>query len=576
MNWFLNRQIRTKIFALIVIMAIFMGGLGFAGYYYNEKSNRDLVLMYNSYMFKAKDNYDMRNQLRAGEASTLMLLQGPSIITKEDLLKDIKSRNSNFEADLNDLASRQTDAYEKAKIAEIRQSLALYERSQQAAINMYISDAQSSESKDGAYLYYLNTAFPYLNSTNNPLMDISNYEMKDAANVYSQNEADISSAIRTIFVLSIAALGISIALGILIASFISNSLNEAIVQIEQIANGNLLIENLKRRSNDEVGRLTRAFNKMAQNLRSLVTEVAESSEKVAASSEELLAITEESTAASNQIATAMADVTKDGKKLTAAIDETSTDIKNVSAGVHEVSENSSNVDRLMQRTSSAVVEGQRAVLTAVEQVNRVGQGTEVVNQAVGVVATSSGKIRDIIAVISAIAEQTNLLALNAAIEAARAGEQGRGFAVVAEEVKKLAEQSQKAAEEVAFLIQENQINIDHAVSAMSSGAANVQAGVETVRKAGDAFEKIAELVNEVSPLIQGISLSIQEILSGEKSIESSIEVVGVISQKTSHQSLIVSASAEEQMASMEQISASSQTLTVLAQNLQEAISMFKF
>src|SRR5207302_5108290 len=117
----------------------------------------------------------------------------------------------------------------------------------------------------------------------------------------------------------------------------------------------------------------------------------------------------------------------------------------------------------------------------------VRESSAAVTEAIGELASKSEQIGGIVETITGIAGQTNLLALNAAIEAARAGEQGRGFAVVAEEVRKLAEESQRAAASIASLIEQIQGETQKAVEVVEDGAARTEEGVETAAAASDAF-----------------------------------------------------------------------------------------
>jgi methyl-accepting chemotaxis protein len=177
--------------------------------------------------------------------------------------------------------------------------------------------------------------------------------------------------------------------------------------------------------------------------------------------------------------------------------------------------------------------------------------------------------------ISTIAGQTNLLALNAAIEAARAGEHGRGFAVVAEEVRKLAEESNRAAGQIGILIERNQLNMDQAVAATEAGAAGIEAGISMANATGETFAKIVKSILHLSEQIREISEAIQQMATGNRDLVASIEEIDHISKNSAAQVQTVSAATEEQSASMEEIASSSQSLANLAAELQEAVAKFR-
>jgi methyl-accepting chemotaxis protein len=194
----------------------------------------------------------------------------------------------------------------------------------------------------------------------------------------------------------------------------------------------------------------------------------------------------------------------------------------------------------------------------------------------GKLGERSKEIGQIVDTISGIAGQTNLLALNAAIEAARAGEQGRGFAVVAEEVRKLAEQSQDAAKQIAVLIGEIQGETDRAVAAMNNGTREVKLGAEVVNASGKSFQEIAEMVTRVSGQTKEISAAIELMANGSQQIVESVKEIDELSKHASGEAQTVSAATEEQSASMEEIASSSQALAHLAMDLREALVSSRF
>lgn len=247
----------------------------------------------------------------------------------------------------------------------------------------------------------------------------------------------------------------------------------------------------------------------------------------------------------------------------------------MSAAIQEVAASSNEVTEQATNTSLAAKEGQKVVGKSVSQMQKVGHVTAEVQVAVDELEQGSKKIGEITNVISGIASQTNLLALNAAIEAARAGEQGRGFAVVAEEVRKLAEQSKEAAEQITSLINNNQTNINNAVKAMRAGTADVKDGIVIVTSAGETFTQIVGSINQVVTQIQEVSTTVEEMARGSQLILLNINQIENISKDNMSQSQSVSAATEEQTASSEQIASASQSLTQMAQDLQVVVSKFR-
>lgn len=344
---------------------------------------------------------------------------------------------------------------------------------------------------------------------------------------------------------------------------------------DQVAQGNLSIESLNSNHKDEFGQLSSSFDTMTVNLRNLVQRVYESSEQVAESSREMLAITEQNAEASTQIAVSIEKVAVGSESQVSAITETVDSIEQLSARTQQVAAASNDIALLTAKTAQTTDKGQEAINKVVEQMDSINQKTGQVQQSVQKLAESSDQINEIINVITGITEQTNLLALNAAIEAARAGEQGRGFAVVADEVRKLAEQSKNAAHQIAILIQANGKNINEAVRAMDDEIKDVQAGIGIVDTAGKSFLEITALVLQVSNQVQEISATTQEMASGTEQIVASIQDIDRISQDTADQTQTVSAAVEEQTASFEQINSSSKGLVSMIQDLQKVVSTFK-
>jgi methyl-accepting chemotaxis protein len=198
-----------------------------------------------------------------------------------------------------------------------------------------------------------------------------------------------------------------------------------------------------------------------------------------------------------------------------------------------------------------------------------------VAEAIEDLSVRSERIGGIVTTITGIAEQTNLLALNAAIEAARAGEQGRGFAVVAEEVRKLAEESQDAAGQIAGLIGEIQAETKKVVTVVAEGAQRTNDGVATVEQAREAFEQIGLAVESVSARVAEIASAVLQISADADRAQGGISEVAAVAEQSSASAEQVSASTEQTSASTQEIAASAQELARTAEQLESLVSRFR-
>jgi methyl-accepting chemotaxis protein len=216
---------------------------------------------------------------------------------------------------------------------------------------------------------------------------------------------------------------------------------------------------------------------------------------------------------------------------------------------------------------------------AAEQANAamalVRDSSQTVTDTIGQLAAKSDQIGAIVQTITGIAEQTNLLALNAAIEAARAGEQGKGFAVVAEEVRKLAEDSQHAAGEIAELIQSMQSETDRAVTVVQHGAEQTASGAATVEQTREAFLRIGESVQDISDRIEQIATAASEVAAGALSMQEHMTEVAAVAEESSASTEEVSASTEQTSASTQEIADSAQRLASTAGELERIVSQFQ-
>lgn len=568
MKWFRNRMVAQKIMILVCFMALFMGLVGFVGYYFNDQANSNENDLYMNHVMSLKFLNDTATQIQMGETSTLEILLAHNT-QEQQLNTKITEASNQFDKMMIEYAQMASEPDEVNQLAKLNSEWTNYKGERQKAV-----DLLRSGDKLAAYQYYTDNAESHLSQVYDIITNLSQNNANEAQQVIKNDNEKFSKAIITIVFVSLLGTILAIVFGAFLAKTIATPLKTMLACVKDVASGNLVITFPHIKAADEVGGLGTAFETMVKNVVNLVENIQDLADQVAASSEELTAISEQSAQASVQIASAIAVVANGIEKQTITIGASSSVIEQLSIKVQQVAQNSNTVSTLMGKTADTTAEGQKAVTKAVGQMMNIHTAARNVKAAIERLEEGSKQIGEIIKLISSIAGQTNLLALNAAIEAARAGEQGRGFAVVAEEVKKLAEQSQEAAKQIASLIHNNQENIDAAVLAMQTESSDVDLGIDVVNAAGQSFSEISLAISEVLEKVQEISGAIEQVANGSNQVVVSIGEVDVISKDTSEQSQAVSATVEEQSASLEEIAASGLDLATMTQKLQQAVSKF--
>jgi methyl-accepting chemotaxis protein len=319
----------------------------------------------------------------------------------------------------------------------------------------------------------------------------------EATAIYDSSRTLMLSAI-------VIAMLLGTALGFFISRSVTRPLAKAVEAANRLAEGDLTMK-IVSTSNDETGLVLQAMQKMIAKLAQVVSDVNSGAEALASASEEVSATAQSLSEASSEQA--------------AGVEETSASIEEMSASISQNTENARVTDGMASKSAQEAMEGGEAVKSTVAAMKQIARK---------------------IGIIDDIAYQTNLLALNAAIEAARAGEHGKGFAVVAAEVRKLAERSQIAAQEIGEV-------------ATSS--------VELAERAGKLLDEIVPNIRKTSDLVQEIAAASSEQSSGVAQINSAVVQ---LSQTT-----------QQNAASSEELAATSEEMSSQAEQLQQTMAFFK-
>ncbi len=288
-------------------------------------------------------------------------------------------------------------------------------------------------------------------------------------------------------------------------------LRKSVELANSIADNNLAVPDLLVESEDELGEASAALNKMKNNLRAVVHQIASTAESVAAASEELSATAAEQSQAAETQRSQVAQV--------------ATAMHQMTTTVVEVSDNSNRAAQVARESAGMATQGGTIVEKTLRTMNVINDAVGSTSKQIDELGKRSNEIGRIAGVIDEIADQTNLLALNAAIEAARAGEQGRGFAVVADEVRKLAERTTTATKEIARMIEAIQAETHSAVEAMDAGTRQVREGVTATHEAGDALQHIIRKSQEVGDMITTIATAATEQSSTTEEVKNRMEEI---------------------------------------------------
>nr|WP_223588419.1 methyl-accepting chemotaxis protein [Pseudomonas sp. A-R-19] len=334
----------------------------------------------------------------------------------------------------------------------------------------------------------------------------------------------------------------------LVGHGIARPLKQMVAMLDDIAQGEGdLTRRLTSDRADELGSIAKGFNTFLAKLQAMITQVVTSVQSVSDSSEHTADI---------------AIRTNTGvHKQMAEIDQVATAVQEMTATAQDVARNATQAAQAASHADQAASQGMQIVR---DTSNSIGALAVEIGRAVGVVQTlakDSENINAILTAIRGIAEQTNLLALNAAIEAARAGEQGRGFAVVADEVRNLAQKTQKATEEIQTMIQQLQQGTRDVVRVMEDSQNRTDESVQHAAKAAEALETITQAVSVINDMNTQIASAAEEQSAVADDINRNVINIGQVANE-------VAGGADES-------SAASADLTKLAEQQRRLINQFR-
>jgi methyl-accepting chemotaxis protein len=412
----------------------------------------------------------------------------------DDVGKDVAS--------LDELAAHFTLQANRDRFALVKQDIPGLRDAQESSMKLATSGERDAISKAGNA--FADQASAAVEAIKKPLGEV----MESSNDLLQKNNENAKSETSSMNWTMLVATFLAIAVGGFVAFYLSRGISRAthsvLVQAEAIAAGDLTHDDLKIQSQDELGDLTVAINKMSASLKTMIVAIGDNAAQVASASEELNVTSQQITANSAETSAQADVVTKAAETVSQNLQTVATGAEEMGASIKEIAKNATEAAKV----ATAAV---KVAETTTATVSKLGE--------------SSNEIGQVIKTITSIAQQTNLLALNATIEAARAGEAGKGFAVVANEVKELAKETAKATEDISLKIEAIQTDTKAAVEAIASISS-------VINQINDISSTIATAVEEQNATTNEMSRNVSEAAHGSGEITSNMTGVAEAAQGT--------------------------------------------
>jgi len=582
MKWLLNLTMRTKLFLGFGLMIIFLISVIFAAYTgitMIQKSQKDL---FQEDFDKALGFMELKSDQNRTRADLLEMMLTKERSKQQALELDVRERAKEIDQLIKKLLEYvKHDLMTLKMLEELNSTREAYRQTRDEQIALIYKGKKEEAKQLG-----LKIQEERYNKIRDIAIKLGDNEVEHARQRIAQSEQSAKESLFIFLIVGLLALLLGVAMAFFLNRIIANPLKEVSGAAEKISVGDLSVDLSSNERKDEIGALTKSFERMVQyllekahvakqiaasdltvavkplsdkdilgnaltdmveNLREVNREIREGANVLAASSSEILAAT-------TQVASGAAETAT-------SVSETTTTVEEVKQTAQVANQKAKYVSESAQKAAQVSQSGKKAVEESIEGMSHIREQMESIAGSIVRLSEQSQTIGEIIATVGDLAEQSNLLAVNAAIEAAKAGEQGKGFAVVAQEVKSLAEQSKQATAQVRTILSDIQKATSAAVMATEQGSKAVEAGVKQSGEAGQSIRMLTDSITEAAQAATQIAASSQQQLVGMDQVALAMESIKQASTQNA--------------ASTKQAESAAQNLNELGQKLKQLVEQYK-
>ena len=559
-------SISKKLYSVFLILIAFIAIVAVTGYI-------QLMNVKNTYSDILDDRVAKITEVKDVQYASAMqgvYMRSYVLDPEQGTLDNLKKQQEIISTKADDLSNKFYTENMKQELQIIEQNQEKFLASSQSIIDMVKND------KHDKALEIIDSGIRPANEAIQMSVDkVVDYQTEQIKIGQQDAEVKIHKGITFMITIALIALLVAIVCALYITRNIAKPVNALKEAASTIAQGDLTEPDIIVNSKDEIHSLAESFNTMKKSLQSLIANVMSNVEQTTAAAEELTASTDEVATASQDVAKQLEMITEGahsaaetGKESAVAVEETASSVQMIASSTQEVHGGAIEAQTVAKQ-------GHQTLRTTFKQLKVIQESSTDTKEKIRKLSQQSEKIGNITKVITAITDQTNLLALNAAIEAARAGEHGKGFAVVADEVRKLAEESKKSAEQIVRLtdiIQKDTVDVEQAVELTVS---NVNDGVDLIHEAQQSFNAILTSVDTMAQKVEQVSAATQEVSAASEEVAASVQEMSQSADMAASSTELVAAATEEQAATIGEINSVAKSLTSNAIQLQEQVQKFK-